>query len=392
MLPLLREKSHIDQKLITLRHLLDPRPIPLLLCCPCLQPTIMLVIAVFAFLAALSSSSSHVGAQMPVTFGTGWSQFGLTPNETTLFTHTLSPTSTFASMTHFWATGDSNIDTAIWRYYLDDEEYPSLEFQSAQVAGVGFVDQYAPWGNKWIGKGASGGAWYNNFRVPFHQNIRITGQLAPSTGERGTLWTIFRGSENLPITVGNYPLPPSARLIQSRILNVTYQPLDFVNLVSVPEKHSGVLWAHFLTAESTNENFMEGCYHAYTPSSATFPGLTVSTGTEDYFDSAFYFNAGVFHQENAGLTHLLAADKHVELSAYRLHDQDPIFFQDGFRFEWRVGDVSDSDGLKCTAVKGSLAGDPQPTTITAYTWVYTWLSGEENVSQQQRTGKRVRAE
>ena len=353
----------------------------------------MLVLSLLALLVSLSSR--HAACQMPITFGTGLSQFGLTPNETTMFTHTLSSTSTFASMTHFWATGDSNIDTAIWRYYLDDEAFPALEFQSAQVAGVGFVDQFAPWGNKWLGKGANGGAWYNNFRVPFHRNIRITGQLAPNTGERGTLWTIFRGSENLPITVGNYVLPASARLVQTRIRNVTYQPLEFVEMANVPTKHNGVLWAHFLTAQSSNENFMEGCYHAYTPHSAAFPGLTVSTGTEDYFDSAFYFNGGRFHQENAGLTHLVSSDGHVELSAYRLHDFDPIFFQDGFRFEWRVGDVSDEKGLKCTSVKGSLAGDPKPTAVTAYTWLYTWLAGDENKAQQpqpQQTARRALAE
>ena len=344
----------------------------------------MLVISLLALLTLTLTLTTHPtrAAPMPVTFGTGWSQLPLTPNETTLFTHALAPTSAFATMTHFWATGDSNIDTAVWRYYMDGEEQPSFQFQSAQVAGVGFVDQFAPWGNKWIGKGANGGAWYNNFRIPFHKSIRITGQLAAGTGSRGTLWTIFRGTENLPITVGNYVLPASARLVQTRIENATYQPLDFVVLSNITTGYNGVLWAHYLTGASTNQNFMEGCYHAYTPQSAAFPGLTVSTGTEDYFDSAFYFNGGVFHQENAGLTHWLASSTRSEVSAYRLHDHDPIFFQDGFRFEWRVGDVSDAQGLKCTSIKGSPAGDPQPTTITTYTWVYVWPAGDENLAEQ----------
>lgn len=348
----------------------------------------MLVLPLLALLllTTLSSPTTHA-ARMPVTFGTGWSQFSLTPNETTLFTHTLShPNSTHASMTHFWATGDTNIDTSIWRYYIDGEHQPSFQFQAAQVAGVGFTDQYAPWGNKWIGKGADGGAWYNNFRIPFHKSIRITGQLAHGTGDHGTLWTIFRGSENLPITVGNFVLPPSARLVQARIENTTFKALDFVVLVNVSEQYNGVLWAHYLTAASTTQNFMEGCYHAYTPQSAAFPGLTVSTGTEDYFDSAFYFNAGVFHQENAGLTHWLANDSLNEISAYRLHDQDPIFFSHGFRFEWRVGDVNDpKTGLKCTSVKGDISGDPQPTTITTYTWVYVWPAGDEEDTPQQQS-------
>ena len=136
---------------------------------------------------------------------------------------------------------------------------------------------------------------------------------------------------------------------------------------------------------------MEGCHRVYTPHTVTFPGFLISTGTEDYFDSAFYFNAGQFHQENAGLTHLLRNDNTSELSAYRLHDDDPIFFQNGFQFVWRIGDVSDTNGLKCTAIKGDPAGSPQPTTITAYTWVYTWVSGDENKpqTQQQRQQRTV---
>ena len=356
----------------------------------------MLVHAVLALLAALAVSSSTipVAAQMPKTFGTGLSQFLLTETETLMFNHTLSAGSAYASMTHFWATGDWNIDTAIWRYYIDDEPYPSIQFTSSQVAGVGWLDQTAPWGNKWLGKGAGQGAWYNNFRIPFHLNIRITGQLGPDTGKSGTLWTIFRGSESLPIVVGNYQLPASARLVQSRIENVTYQPLDFVDVVAIPPLHSGVLWAHFLTARSANENFMEGCYHAYSPASTPWPGMLVSTGMEDYYDSAFYFNAGVFRQENAGLTHLSFVNDSVLLSAYRLHDHDPIFFQDGFRFQWRVGDVSDARGLKCTAVNGSVSGNPQPTTITAYTWVYVWADGEENEAQPSKraAGRRASTE
>jgi hypothetical protein len=30
------------------------------------------------------------------------------------------------------------------------------------LVGAGFNDQTAPWGTKWIGKGAREGGWYNN--------------------------------------------------------------------------------------------------------------------------------------------------------------------------------------------------------------------------------------
>ena len=32
-------------------------------------------------------------------------------------------------------------------------------------------------------------------------------------------------------------------------------------------------------------------------------GMLLSTGMEDYYDSAFYFNGGGFHDPVAGLTH-----------------------------------------------------------------------------------------
>ena len=39
---------------------------------------------------------------------------------------------------------------------------PSIQFVTNLVAGAGFDDQTAPWGTKWIGKGAKSGGWFNN--------------------------------------------------------------------------------------------------------------------------------------------------------------------------------------------------------------------------------------
>ena len=41
-----------------------------------------------------------------------------------------------------------------------------------------------------------------------------------------------------------------------------------------------------LAVESANKNFLEACYHLFTPHDQAFPGTVLSTGTEDYFDSA----------------------------------------------------------------------------------------------------------
>ena len=79
----------------------------------------------------------------------------------------------------------------------------------------------------------------------------------------------------------------------------------------------------------------------------------LSSGTEDYFSSAFYFNAGTFQFAEAGLTHLndsaRASDpRRWQLSAYKLHEQDTLAFRDGINVSWRNGDTaSHTTGLKC---------------------------------------------
>ena len=102
-----------------------------------------------------------------------------------------------------------------------------------------------------------------------------------------------------------------------------------------------------------------------------FPG---NTGTEDYFDSAFFFNGGQFHLEVSGFTHYKEiSSNQLEWSAYRMHDIDPIFFTDGFRYDWRNGDVVDDRGFKCIIDQGGrMVGNPTQSIVTAYTWVYVW--------------------
>jgi hypothetical protein len=188
------------------------------------------------------------------------------------------------------------------------------------------------------------------------------------------VWSIVRGSENLPIVLGGLTLPPTARMVQSRIEQRHLLPYDYLTVAQV-KSGAGVMFAHTMAVSSTGMTFLEGCYHAYTPYNQSFPGLIVSTGTEDYFDSAYYFNAGYYHTDVSGLTHLVQVNSsYVEWSAYRLHEMDPLFFNDGFRFVWRNGDVIDGKtGFKC--LTEGVDGDPlAPTnsTVNAYTFIYTW--------------------
>ena len=74
--------------------------------------------------------------------------------------------------------------------------------------------------------------------------------------------------------------------------------------------------------------------------------------------SAFYFDGGIFHFPEAGLTH--KDDNSGTLSAYKVHNLDALFFESGgFALTWRNGDATDPQtGLKCVD-KGNTNGSPQ---------------------------------
>ena len=210
-------------------------------------------------------------------------------------------------------------------------------------------------------------------RVPFQKSIRVTGRLASSETQSRTMWIIVRGAENLPTDFHGLTLPNSARLILQKIENRSYEALDFVTVANITTGQ-GFLLSHTLAVSSISINFIEGCYHAYTEYNQPFPGEVISTGTEDYFDSAFTFDAGQFHFEVSGFTHFKKQDNGTfELSAYRMHDMDPIFFTDGFRFVWRNGDLLDDKGVKCMLESGGHpAGSPAKSIVTSYAWIYVW--------------------
>ncbi len=215
--------------------------------------------------------------------------------------------------------------------------------------------------------------FYDFSRIPFQKSIRVTGKLPPNSGDNKAIFVIVRGTENLPTSFQGFRLPFTARLILQKIENQPYAPLAWVRVADVPSGR-GLLLSHALAVSSGNMNFLEGCYHAYPDRNQSFPGVIISTGTEDYFDSAYYFDAGQFHLEVSGFTHLrLISNISVDWSAYRMHDVDPIFFYNGFRYEWRNGDVVDYHGYKCIVDQGGHpAGSPMQSNVTSYAWLYVW--------------------
>eukprot|EP00729_Bicosta_minor_P014382 gene14382-25916_t len=153
------------------------------------------------------------------TFGTGKSEFLITPEETVLFNYNVSAPESYGVFTHFWITGSpaggGGSDNATVRYYIDGEETASIEFKPPLATGVGF-DDLAVWGTEKAAK------------------VTLQHWTAPNSTAPQIGYAIVRGAENIPIKVGDLELPgASARLALHKIESVTYQPLACTDTIRI---------------------------------------------------------------------------------------------------------------------------------------------------------------
>ena len=271
-------------------------------------------------------------------------------------------------LTHMWFGGEwPGYEKTRLRVYVDGEAAPSIDMELGMGHGVGFADQEAPWGSSRMGKTGGAGGLYNTYRIPYGTRIRVTAQRAKASPDGAPFWWILRGTDGLRVVLGDVRLPEQARLKLYTHDDVTAQPLEELTMCDV--KGPGALYEVAIAAHGLTDtggwhalSFMEGCIRAYFNGSPD-PAL-LSSGYEDYFTGTYYFQKGRYANSLAGVTHLDPADRSV--SAYRFHDEDPIFFQKGLRLTCRNGDTEHA------TKEGAAWGGPPATTFTTYAWVYQW--------------------
>lgn len=260
-------------------------------------------------------------------------------------------------LTHMWFGGDfPDYGRTRIRVYVDGETTASIDMEMMIGVGIGFQDDAAPWGTARIGKTGNPSGIYNTYRIPFGKSVRVTAQRAPGHEDDPPFWWIVRGVENLPVEIGGVRLPGDARLRLYKRENYAAARLEEFALCDT--LRSGLLYQVTLAAKSVNWSYLEAIIRAYI-GGAKEP-LLLSSGLEDYFLGTYYFNRGRYATPVAGLTHKDESDH--SFSAYRFHEEDPVFFQRGLRLTCRCGEE----------VGGKVFNDPQPATFTSYVWVYEW--------------------
>jgi hypothetical protein len=333
-----------------------------------------------AALALLATAAVGAGAQqVGTTFSAGVSESVLNSTEQVLLNHTLTPGAEVGALTYFWITGDPSVAFAVIRVYVDGEAAPSLVYAPAAAAGVGLLNtthggaDVPPWGTPLMGS-LGRASYYNTFRVPFQVSVAVTFQAGAGQPDGAMAFLQARGVDGMSLDgiIAGVTLPPTARLRLQVAVDVTYAPLEYMTLASVPNTTRGAFLLSTLWWNATSANTIEGCVRAFTPAGAPFPGMLLSTGFEDYYASSWGFVAGAFTGPFSGVTYWTSPGN-LQVGAYRLHTQDPLLFTGGLRLVLRNGETRAANGLKCLLESGGdPVGSPGNTTLSTYAWWYQW--------------------
>ncbi|MGB2821059.1 MAG: DUF2961 domain-containing protein, partial [Phycisphaerae bacterium] len=316
----------------------------------------------FAFEASFAQESKAGKTESPLgrlkTFGTmGKAVYPLKGGEEAeLFSHAGK-----GCLTHMWFGGNwKDYGRLRVRVYVDGEKAASIDMELHMGHGIGFQDDAAPWGTRRIGKTGSPSGVYNTYRIPFGKGVRVTAQLAEGDTGNPRFWYIVRGVEGLPVVFSGVRLPDSARLKLYKLEDYTAGTLEEFDLCNTSS--AGMLYQVTVAARSKAFGYLESCVSAYLDGSKT--PVILSSGLEDYFLGTYYFNRGPYYNDVAGLTHKDAKDH--SFSAYRFHEEDPVFFRKGLRLTCRCGEKTDRQTWKAPA-----------TTYTTYVWIYEWQDPPE---------------
>lgn len=373
-----------------------------------------LLFAVF-FIPSPSLSLSNV-------FSMGIPNFPFSDVEVEIYNHTLRTGLVLGVINHVWscACGGRSIDwrteggISIYRLYIDGEETASLQWTPREMVGLGRFDPAAgsddrislkePWSTDILGKLSDWDAFFFKMRIPFYKSIRLTAQL-PAGVAGFNVYTIIRGIEtddyaNTPLSISGFgALPFGTRLIQTRNDNVVIQNLGFIPIVNLTNGN-GLIYHHTISIQGNPAfTYLEGCFHLISPvgsdaifdnitgvATQGFPGNVLSTGTEDYYSSSFYFHGGLFAAHDTGVTHMCGVSNTVapvclgnfsnvsQWSAYRVHDSDPLVFSDGAQLLMRNGDKGDKTiygNGKCYNLDMIPDGmSPRPSLVSSVAWIY----------------------
>lgn len=220
---------------------------------------------------------------------------------------------------------------AVIRFYWDGNPKPSVEAPLGDFFGVGF-GQYVHYISLPLSM-TSGG--YNCYwPMPFRKAARIT----VTNESKRKIDALYY---NIDVEMVQR-LPKETLYFHAlwRRENPTQAGKNYTVLETVGRGHLvGVMMA-MQNRHGGGLGFLEGDEMVYVDGEAQ-PSI-YGTGTEDYYNSGWYFNRGTYSAPFHGCT--IKDDQKGRVCAYRWHILDPIPFQKSIRFTLEHGHANEVEG------------------------------------------------
>ena len=289
--------------------------------------------------------------------------------------------------------GSARLGDPRMRIYVDEEVNmssgadPAVDYTVALAHGISARDNATtfPFSSSLFGHTHTMG-WYSYYKIPFQKQVKVTMQC---TG-KSTFWFRVGGAEDVPIAVGDFELPTSARLHVKRFKS-TVGMGALVDLASISGS-AGMLTSVNMLVSSTCA-YQEGCMQA------TVDGkkLWVSSGLEDFFLGSNFHSMPNYQLPTAGF-YLDNSSRVGEsgwreglpnaLSAFRIMDKEPIIFKDSLLFQWQPhgeqASLAANHPISCNKGWPQRQDGPTPAPdargnrtvgtveITSLSYIYTW--------------------
>ena len=235
-------------------------------------------------------------------------------------------------ITRIWFTVDSRdpyyLRRILIRMYWDNEENPSVEVPMGDFFGTGF--EYKHYYSQYLGM--TSGGYFCYFPMPFRKNARI--EIVNQTGEE-----IYAFYYHINIYQPEKSFKKNTAYFHA-FWNRDIKTDQKENYNILEAKGKGHIVGLNMNMQSYNGSlgYLEGDEMIWVDGEK-FPSV-YGTGTEDYFNSGWYFKDGEFSAPFHGL--ILKDDKKGRIAAYRFHVPDPIPFQKSIKFTMEHGTANES--------------------------------------------------
>ncbi len=223
------------------------------------------------------------------------------------------------------------LDSVYLKIYFDNETVPSVSAPVGLFFATGVNDATYM---KSIPCGNVNGWFYNYLSMPFWQNVKMELENKSSVPVSSAILKVLTSANSYDRKETGY--------LKTVLRKETKGFSDKSDYLVTDVNGSGKYIGTVIEADQNNDTafcWLEGDERIYVDGART--PVFYGTGTEDYFNSTFYFFFDEYSLAQNGTTN---SDDFYHKSMYRFHLTDPIYFEKHLRFQIEHGDFNNKLG------------------------------------------------